>query len=208
MLKVLITGVTGQDGSNMSRFLLKKFNNNIKIYGSYNSKNKLLNIEDIIDKIETINLDINNKTHIEETIKNINPDYIFNFASAQPQFTDNTLEYFTTNTVSTIFFLDTIIKFNKNIKYFSAGSSLEYVNNGQTIKINDLSEPDNIYGITKLTNKLLINYYKKKYNIFSVHAVLFNHDSSSRSDSFISIKIIKYLNQVKKILILEINTKY
>ena len=41
MLKVLIIGITGQDGSNFARFLLK-YQTNLEIYGSYNSENKLI----------------------------------------------------------------------------------------------------------------------------------------------------------------------
>jgi GDPmannose 4,6-dehydratase len=197
---ILIIGITGQDGSNMARFLLKKYNNNINIIGCYNNFNKISNINDILNLITIYKLDLNNLIDIDLIIKKYNPDYIINFASAQPQFENNNINFFKINTLSTIQFLDSIVKYNKNIKYFSAGSSLEYNNNNIIIDINNKAEPDNIYGITKLSNRLIINYYKNKYNLFLIHAVLFNHDSPSRTDDFMTIKIIKHLINVKKII--------
>ena len=197
MLKVLIIGITGQDGSNFARFLLK-YQTNLEIYGSYNSENKLILISDIIKDIHVLKIDLNNLQNIEDVIKSIMPDYIINFSSAQPQFENNNINFFKINTLSTIHILDCIVKYKLNIKYFSAGSSLEFNNNNNIINLTDKSEPNNIYGITKLSNRLIINYYKNKYNLFAVHAVLFNHDSASRSDDFISKKIISNLKNIKE----------
>ena len=199
MLKVLIIGITGQDGSNFARYLLK-YKTNLEIYGSYNSENKLILISDITKDIHVLKIDLNNLQNIEDVIKSIMPDYIINFSSAQPQFENNNINFFKINTLSTIHILDCIVKYKTNIKYFSAGSSLEFNNNNNNniINLTDKSEPNNIYGITKLSNRLIINYYKNKYNLFAVHAVLFNHDSASRSDDFISKKIISNLKNIKE----------
>ena len=202
---VLIIGITGQDGSNMARYLLEKYDNNINIIGCYNNDNKISNINDILNFITLYKLDLNDLNNINIVVEKYNPNYIINFASAQPQFENNNINFFKINTLSTIQFLDSIVKYNKNIKYFSAGSSLEYSNNKKIINLNDKAEPDNIYGITKLTNRFIINYYKNKYNLFLIHAVLFNHDSPSRSDDFISMKIIKYLINVKKMIYENLN---
>lgn len=198
MFNVLITGITGQDGSNMARFLLKKFNNNIVIIGCYNNENKLKNIHDFIDKITICKLDLYQLEEIDKIIDKYLPNFIFNFSSAQPQFEKDNINFFKINTLSTIQFLESIVKYKKNIRFFSAGSSLEYKNDNSIVNLENKAEPDNIYGITKLSNRLIINYYKEKYNIFAVHAILFNHDSASRSDDFISQKIIKHLKNIKE----------
>jgi GDPmannose 4,6-dehydratase len=197
MKKVLIIGITGQDGSNFARYLLK-YQKNLEIYGSYNSDNKLILISDIIKNIHMLKIDLYNFQNIEEAIKSILPDYIINFSAAQPQFENNNINFFKINTLSTIHILDCIVKYKTNIKYFSAGSSLEFNNEKNIINLNDKSEPNNIYGITKFSNRLIINYYKNKYNLFLVHSVLFNHDSASRTDDFISKKIINNLKNIKE----------
>jgi GDPmannose 4,6-dehydratase len=214
MLTILITGITGQDGYNMARFLLKKFNQNIKIIGCYNTENKLKNISDIIDKIILYKLNLLELEKIDQAIFEFKPNYIFNFSSAQPQFENDNINFFKINTLSTIQFLESILKYNTSIRYFSAGSCLEYKNNCQNINLTDCPEPTNIYGITKLSNRYIVNYYREKYNIFGVHAILFNHDSASRTDDFISKKIISHLKKIvnsadsEKNAIFEINNVF
>lgn len=198
MLNILITGITGQDGSNMARFLLKKFNNNVNIIGCYNNEQKLINISDIIHGLTICKLNLNELEEIDKIIYEYMPDYIFNFSSAQPQFETNNINFFKTNTLSTIQFLESIVKHKKTIHYFSAGSSLEYKNDNSVVDLTNNSEPNNIYGITKLSNRLIVNYYREKYNIFAIHAILFNHDSVARSNDFISQKIINHLKYVKQ----------
>ncbi len=198
MSNILVTEITGQDGSNMIRFLLKKFNNDVNIIGCYNNENKLKNISDIIQKITICKLDFNQLDEIDKIIQKYMPDYVFNFSSAQPQFENDNINFFKINTLSTIQFLESIIKHKINIRYFSAGSSLEYKNEDSIVDLTNKSEPDNIYGITKLSNRFIVNYYKEKYNIFAIHAILFNHDSASRSNDFISQKIIKHLKNIKE----------
>jgi nucleoside-diphosphate-sugar epimerase len=112
MVSVLITGITGQDGSNMARYLLKKYDNNINIIGCYNNDKKISNINDIINLIILYKLDLNDLNNIDIVVEKYNPDYIINFASAQPQFESNNINFFKINTLSTIQFLDSIIKYN------------------------------------------------------------------------------------------------
>ena len=76
-LKVIITGVTGQDGSNMVRYLLNKYEN-IKIYGTIRrlSVKNHENISDIKDsRFSLINLDITDQQSIFNKVKEIKPDY-------------------------------------------------------------------------------------------------------------------------------------
>lgn len=194
---VLIIGITGQDGSNLARYLIK--NKIVIIHGTYFSENKLKYIEDIKDKITLSKLNIIEENEVLEIIKKVLPDYIFNFSSAQPQFEKDNSNYFKINTIPTIKILDSILKYKKTARYFSAGSSLEFGKiDKKMVDINDNCNPDNIYGITKFANRNIINFYKNAHNIFAVHAVLFNHDSASRDSEFISKKICNHLKNVKE----------
>ena len=233
MLKILITGVTGQDGYNMVAFLLKqplKYD----IYGGYN--NKLVD-DPLLNNIKLIKLDLSNNENIEYCFKSILPDYFINFAGAQPQFEKNNIKMFQINTLSTIFILDCILKYNPNCKYFSAGSCMEYdistststststfdptstfdsipafdstidpnsssnstINSNSIgiINIDTLTQPNTPYGISKLANRHLVEYYRNKFNIFAIHAILFNHDSYRRTEHFILKKIINHLQIIK-----------
>ena len=198
MNTILIFGISGQDGYNLAYYLIKNFNNNIKIIGCYNNNKNIEKILLLSNNINLIKFDLRNLNQIDEIIMNTNPDIIFNFAAIQPQFTNNIIDFFNFNTLSTIQILESICKYNKNIRYFSAGSSLEYKNENKIIDLDDKTEPDNAYGISKLSNRLLINLYREKFNLFVVHGILFNHDSASRSDDFLSKKIINHLINIKK----------
>jgi GDPmannose 4,6-dehydratase len=201
MKNILIIGATSQDGSNLIRYLIK-INEPIKITGTYRNIDKINNIIDIKDKINLIKFNLNDTQDIENLFINILPDYIFNFVSEQPQFQDNNIIYMNNNVLSTIAILDNINKYNKNIKYLSCGSSLEFGNisnfKNSIVDINDMCYPDSMYGLTKNMNRQIINLYRNKFNIFAVHVVLFNHDSASRSDNFISKKISKSLIKIKE----------
>lgn len=197
--KILISGITGQDGYNMAHYIIQNYPNEYNIYGSYRNKNKIDLNDELFNKINLVNIDISDHNSIDIAFQTIIPDYFINFASDQPQFEKNDLFMFQTNTNSTVFILQCILKYNKNCRYFSAGSSLEFgKKQGETIvDINDSCSPHTMYGISKLTNRYITDYYRKEYNLFVVHAILFNHDSSRRTDAFILKKIINHLKHIK-----------
>jgi GDPmannose 4,6-dehydratase len=126
--KVLITGVTGQDGSNLVRYLLK--NTNYEIYGAIR-RLSVLNHENIVDikdpKFTLINLDITDQQSIINNIKNIVPDYIINFAAQSfvGESWNSPINTFTTNTLSVMYFLEAIREYNPSCRFYSAGSSEE-----------------------------------------------------------------------------------
>jgi GDPmannose 4,6-dehydratase len=80
--KALITGIMGQDGAYLAKLLLSK---NYKVYGAYrrnsNYSNNRLRILGIEDKVELINLEINEFNSVEYTINSIKPDEIYNLAA-------------------------------------------------------------------------------------------------------------------------------
>jgi len=196
MLKIFIIGITGQDGINLAQLLLHK--SGFDIYGCYRDDNKLQNISDIIDKIHLLKFDLTNRDLIEKTFQKYLPDLIFNFASSQPQYNESNIKMFEVNTMSTLYLLDCIIKYKKKCKYLSSGSCLEFDNNEQKIvNLTSKCNPSGIYGITKLTNRHLINYYRNNYNIYAIHVVLFNHESSNRNELFATKKIAKGLTHIK-----------
>ena len=106
---ILITGVTGQDGSNMTRFLLE--NTDYNIYGSVRrlSVSNHDNLNDIKDnRFHLINLDISDQQSIINNIKKLKPDYIINFAAQSyvGESWNSPIHTFTTNTLSVMYFLE------------------------------------------------------------------------------------------------------
>ena len=200
--KILITGVTGQDGSNMVRFLLK--NTNCKIYGGVRRLSVLnhANIEDIDDnRFETVNLDILDQQSVINNIKKIRPDYVVNFAAQSfvGESWNTPVHTFTTNTLPLIYFLEAIKEYVPNCRFYSAGSSEEMGDvdySPQDLK--HPMKPRSPYGASKCSARHLVKVYRESYNLFAIHCILFNHEGIRRGKEFVTRKITSNIARIKK----------
>ena len=200
--KVLITGVTGQDGSNMVRFLLK--NTNCKIYGAVRrlSVTNHENISDIDDnRFEIINLDILDQQSIINNVKNIKPDYIINFAAQSfvGESWNSPIQTFTSNTLPVMYFLESIREFVSECRFYSAGSSEELGDVDYSPQ--DLKhplKPRSPYGASKCAARHLVKVYRESYNLFAIHCILFNHEGIRRGKEFVTRKITSNIARIKK----------
>ena len=126
--KVLISGVTGQDGSNIVRFLLE--HTDCLIYGGIR-RVSVLNHENIDGiknpRFKLVNLDITDQQSIINNVKTIRPDYIINFAAQSfvGESWNSPIQTFSTNTLSLIYFLEAMKEYVPNARFYSAGSSEE-----------------------------------------------------------------------------------
>ena len=203
--KVLITGVTGQDGSNMVRFLLK--NTNCKIYGTIR-RLSVKNHENIVDikseRFNLISLDISDQQSIINCIKNLRPDYIINFAAQSfvGESWNSPIHTFTTNTLSVMYFLESIREYIPNCRFYSAGSSEEFGDVDYSPQ--DLQhplKPRSPYGASKCAARHIVKVYRESYNLFAIHCILFNHEGIRRGKEFVTRKITSELARVKKQII-------
>lgn len=200
--KILITGVTGQDGSNMVRFLLK--NTNHTIYGAVRrlSVPNYENIKDIKDnRFSLINLDLLDQQSINNSVKKIRPDYIINFAAQSfvGESWNSPVSTFTTNTLPVIYFLEAIKEFVPNCRFYSAGSSEEMGNiDYYPQDLKHPMKPRSPYGASKCAARHLVKVYRESYNIFAIHCILFNHEGIRRGKEFVTRKISSNIARIKK----------
>lgn len=200
--KILITGVTGQDGSNMVRFLLK--NTDLLIYGAVRrlSVPNYDNINDIKDsRFKLINLDLLDQQSINNSVKKIRPDYIINFAAQSfvGESWNSPVSTFTTNTLPVIYFLEAIKEFVPSCRFYSAGSSEEMGDidySPQDLK--HPMKPRSPYGASKCAARHLVKVYRESYNIFAIHCILFNHEGIRRGKEFVTRKITSNIARIKK----------
>ena len=200
--KILITGVTGQDGSNMVRFLLK--NTDLFIYGAVRrlSVPNYDNINDIKDtRFKLINLDLLDQQSINNSVKKIRPDYIINFAAQSfvGESWNSPVSTFTTNTLPVIYFLESIKEFVPHCRFYSAGSSEEMGDidySPQDLK--HPMKPRSPYGASKCAARHLVKVYRESYNIFAIHCILFNHEGIRRGKEFVTRKISSNIARIKK----------
>ncbi len=205
MKKVLIFGVTGQDGIYLSKFLLKK---GYEVHGvrrrkTFSNSFRIDYINSTLIKKKKFFLhfgDVTNSFSVLNLIKKIKPKEIYNLA-AQSYVADSfNLPKLTTNAdaLGTLRILESIIKINKRIKFYQAGSSEMF---GKVVETPQTEKtpfyPRSPYGVAKVYSHWITVNYRETYKIFACNGILFNHESPFRGENFVTKKIIKALCKIK-----------
>jgi GDPmannose 4,6-dehydratase len=197
--KVLITGITGQDGSYLADMLLEK---GYKVYGMVrrSSVEKLDRIEHIRDKINFVQADLLDQLSIITIIKQVNPDEVYNLAAmsfvptswSQPVLTGE----FTGIGVTRM--LEAVRLVNKDIRFYQASSSEMF---GKVKEIpqteNTPFHPRSPYGVAKVYGHYITVNYRESYDIFAASGILFNHESPRRGLEFVTKKVTNAVAKIK-----------
>ena len=204
----LIFGVTGQDGSYLSEFLLKKgyIVNGVKRRSSSNNTSRVDHIyQDPHESNYRFRLhygDITDSSSVSDLIKKIKPDEIYNLAAQSHVAVSFEVPEYTANAdaLGALRILEAIKfhKFEKKIKFYQAGTSEMYgkvQNSPQNEKTNFY--PQSPYGVAKLYAHWITKNYREAYNIFACNGILFNHESPRRGETFVTKKIVSALCRIK-----------
>ena len=202
MKKVLITGVTGQDGSHMVDYLLK--NTGHKLYGavrrlSVKNHENILHLEDEA-RFKLINMDLNDAHSMRDVILDIQPDYFINFAAQS--FVAGSWEYpiqtWDTDANSVLHILESIRRFAPDCRFYNAGSSEEFGDVAYTPQDeNHPLLPQSPYGAAKCGARHIVRVYRESYNLFAVQGWLFNHEGVRRGLDFVTRKITHTVAKIK-----------
>ena len=198
--KALIFGVTGQDGSYLSEFLLEK---GYEVHG-VKRRSSSLNTDRIdhlyIDPHKTHGRfflhygDLTDSINIFSLIRNIQPDEIYNLGAQSHVKVSFELPEYTAqvDAVGTLRILEAIHQLHseKKIKFYQASSSELY---GKVAEIpqNEMTPfcPQSPYAISKLFAYWTTINYRESYGIFACNGILFNHESPRRGETFVTRKI-------------------
>ncbi len=198
--KVLILGVTGQDGSFMAKLLLDK---KYLVYG-FIRKSATGNTKNISDLIKNKNfikchgdlLDINSLTNV---IKKIKPDEIYNFADQDHvrwSFEIPSYSFSVTGT-SVINILEIIKNYSSRSKYFQPLSSNMFGDSkNKKQDENEPMSPLSIYALGKVTAHFACELYKKIYGLKIYSAIFYNHESEIRPEEYVTRKITKSVARI------------
>lgn len=201
--KVLITGISGQDGSYMVDFLLET--TNYEIYGMVrrSAKPDYSNLQEALknSRFKTVTGDLSDYQSIENIIREINPDYFINFAAqsfvgSSWQIPEQTFDVTATGVLR---ILEAIRKNSPKCRFYSAGSSEEM---GDVLyspqDLNHPIRPRSPYGAAKAAARHLTKVYRESYGLFAIHSILYNHESQRRGEEFVTQKITKNVARIKK----------
>ena len=197
----IITGITGQDGAYMSKFLL---DHGYKIYGGYRrtSSINLWRLEElgIVDSIELVPFELLEKSNIEKAIKSIKPNEIYNFAAQSfvSLSFENPIYTAKTDAIGVLRILESIRYIDKKIKFYQASSS-EMFGETSSKLLNEQSSfhPRSPYAVSKVFGHYITVNYREAYDIFACSGMLFNHESPLRGQEFVTRKITSTLAEIK-----------
>ena len=199
----LITGITGQDGSYLAEFLLKK---KYKVHGIIrrvameDQDHRLWRIKHILNKITIHSATLESYASLVKIISVVKPTELYHlgaqsFVSYSFQDEFSTLN---TNINGTHYILSAIKDFSPKTKLYFAGSS-EMFGKVQRIPQNEKTRfyPRSSYGISKCTGFDLVRNYREAYNLFACTGILFNHESPRRGFEFVTRKITSAVARIK-----------
>jgi len=202
----LIFGVTGQDGAYLSKFLLRK---NYIVHGVKRRSSTIntYRVDDIYSDplVKKNNFflhygDITDSISIFNLIKKIKPDEIYNLAAQSHVAVSFEIPEYTTNAdaLGTLRILEGIVKINKKIKFYQAGSSEMF---GKVFETPQTEKtpfyPRSPYGVAKLFSHWITVNYREAYKIFACNGILFNHESPLRGETFVTKKVVSALCKIK-----------
>jgi GDPmannose 4,6-dehydratase len=204
MKKALITGITGQDGSYLAEFLLKK---NYEVHGIIrrSSSPNTERINHIYDE-ENLHLhfgDLTDSNNLTSLIIEIKPDEIYNLAAqSHVQVSFETAEYTgEVDGLGTLRILEAVrlAGLEDKTRIYQASTSELYG------KVHEVPQsettpfyPRSPYGVAKLYGFWITKNYRESYGMFASNGILFNHESPRRGETFVTRKITLSVARIKK----------
>jgi len=202
--KALITGITGQDGSYLAEFLLKK---NYIVHG-IKRKSSSFNTDRINHIFENPKYkskfflhygDLTDSDSIFQIVNKVRPNEIYNLGAQSHVGVsfENPLYTAEVSGLGSLRILE-IIRFLKlKTKFYQATTSELFGEKGKKVKFNEKSElnPKSPYGVSKLFAHHITKVYRESYGIYAASGILFNHESPRRGETFVTRKITMFLSK-------------
>lgn len=204
MKRAFITGITGQDGAYLAKFLLNK---GYDVYGTFRRVSTpnywRLQYLDIFDKIHLVPADMADQSSILNAIIYSNPDEIYHLAAQSFVEASFQTPYSTglVTGLSIVSMLESLRKAKIDSKFYFAGTSELYGFSGN-LKGKPLNEhapfkPMSPYAAAKLYGYWITRIYREGYSLFVCNGILFNHESPLRGLEFVTRKIANGLAKIK-----------
>ena len=204
--KALIFGITGQDGSYLAEFLIKK---RYVVHG-VKRKSSSLNtsrIDHLYDNGKSNSFylhygDLADSLSIQKIINDVKPNEIYNLAAQSHVAVSFELPEYTSdiNAIGTLRILECIkfLGLEKKVKFYQAGTSEMF---GKVLEVPQSEKtpfhPRSVYGISKVAGYDLTRNYREAYNMFCCNGILFNHESPRRGFEFVTRKITHSVARIK-----------
>jgi len=204
MKKALITGITGQDGSYLTEYLLEL---GYDVYGIVRrhsvAENQSSRLSQVDKRITRIYGDLTDEWSITKIINDVQPDEIYNLAAMSHVRISFDMPAFTikTNSLGVLTMLEAYRQFCPTAKFYQASSSEMFGNSIDSDGAQRLTTPMtpvSPYGCSKVMGFNLTRHYRDAYKLNACNGVLFNHESPRRGTNFVTNKVVKAAVDIKK----------
>ncbi|PBC66908.1 GDPmannose 4,6-dehydratase [Fibrobacter sp. UWS1] len=191
MKRVLITGITGQDGSYLAELLLEK---GYEVYGLVRRKSKLdfNNAEHLKGQVTFLFGDMTDSASLLRAMEIAKPDEIYNLAAQSFVTTswETPLSTADINAIGVTKLLEAVRLVKPETRVYQASTS-EMFGKVQAVPQNEKTPfyPRSPYGVSKLYGHWIIKNYRESYGMFACSGILFNHESERRGAEFVTRKI-------------------
>lgn len=202
---VIVTGVTGQDGSYMVDYLMERTDYNIygMIRRASNPDYRNINGHRNNPRFKMIIGDLSDSQSMDTVVKKYQPDYFINFAAQSfvGSSWDIPEQTFDVDAMGVLRILEAIRKHKPSCRFYSAGSSEEF-GDVVTVPQNESHplRPRSPYGAAKCASRHITKVYRESYDLYAIQGWLYNHESPRRGEEFVTRKITKNLCRIKKLI--------
>ncbi|MBT7703789.1 GDP-mannose 4,6-dehydratase [Candidatus Peregrinibacteria bacterium] len=206
MKKAFITGITGQDGSYLAEFLLKKgyeVHGLIRRASTFNTER----IDHIYEDPHKIGAklflhygDLTESGNLMRLLRDIKPDEVYNLGAQSHVRVSFDMPGFTVKTDAdgTLNLLEALRDSNVNAKFYQASSSEMFGKVQETPQTEKTSfYPRSPYACAKLFSHWITINYRESYDLFACSGILFNHESPRRGETFVTRKITRGIARIQ-----------
>ncbi|MBN2137454.1 MAG: GDP-mannose 4,6-dehydratase [Sedimentisphaerales bacterium] len=205
MKKVLITGITGQDGSYLAELLLEK---GYEVWGLMRRSSSFHTgrIDHLYEdpheqpRLRLVYGDLTDGSNLSAIIGDIQPDEVYNLGAQSHVRVSFDMPIFTVDTdgLGTLRLLEAIRACDKPAKFYQASSSEMYGRVAETPQSETTAfHPRSPYGCAKVYSYWQTVNYREAYGMFACNGILFNHESPRRGETFVTRKITRAATRIK-----------
>jgi GDPmannose 4,6-dehydratase len=193
-----VTGVCGQDGSYLSELLLEK---NYEVYGlkRRTSGDGYNNAKHLLDSVNIVEGDLSDQTSLNNIIKEIKPDEVYNLAAQSHVGTSFKQPLYTADVtgLGVLRLLEAIKEFSPTSRFYQASSSELFGSSPPPQNEQTIFHPRSPYGLAKQFGYWATVNYREAYNMFACNGILFNHEGARRGFEFVTRKITNAAAKIK-----------
>ena len=209
MKRALISGITGQDGSFLAEYLLRKgyqVHGIVRRASTFNTERLDGIYADPHEQNANLYLhygDVMDGSALRHVIEKAQPDEIYNLAAQshvrvsfdQPEYTADVVAMGTLRILEVL--RDYVAKSGRNVPFYQAGSSEMYGATPPPQSESTPFYPRSPYAASKVAAHWYAVNYREAYGLFISNGILFNHESERRGETFVTRKITRALGRIK-----------